>query len=124
MTNPATASDVEARFRPLSSAETVLAQTLLGDAWALLLGRRPTLDADIEAGTVSRENAVRVLAAMVVRVMRNPDGLLEESIDDYKYRRDSLVSSGVLHVTSDELADVSPGRRVRRSVRLTVYGDE
>lgn len=121
---PATTSDVAARFRPLSEQEAAIAGVLLADAWAMLLGRRPGLEEDLFAGKVLTGNVIRVLTSMVIRVMRNPDGLLEESIDDYKYRRDSVVSSGLLHVTSDELADVTPGRRLRRSIRLTVYGDE
>lgn len=123
MANPATVEDIEARWRPLSAQETTNAEALLDDAWALLLGRRPTLEADITAATVSEENAIRVVVAMVLRVLRNPDGKLEESIDDYSYRRDSATSTGGLYVTSDELADLTPGRRRQRSVRLVAYGD-
>ena len=61
---------------------------------------------------------------MALRVLRNPDGKVEESIDDYRYRRDALLASGVLHVTDDELADVTPGRRQRRSIRLVTLGDD
>jgi Phage protein Gp19/Gp15/Gp42 len=124
MPNPATIDDVEARFRPLTPAEQVVAETFLDDAWWLLLGRLPNLEANLDAGTVSTENAVRVVASMVVRVLRNPDGKVEESIDDYRYRRDALVSSGALHVTDDELADLTPGDfRRSRSVRMVAYGD-
>jgi hypothetical protein len=123
MANPATVADIEARWRPLTAQETTNADALLADAWALLIARRPTLEADITAGTVSTENVVRVVVAMVLRVLRNPDGKLEESIDDYTYRRDSAVSTGSLYVTPDELADLTPGRRRQRSVRLVAYGD-
>lgn len=124
MPNPATIDDVEARFRPLTAAEQVNAETFLDDAWWLLLGRLPNLEANLTAGTVSTENAVRVVASMVVRILRNPEGKSEESIDDYRYRRDALVSSGMLHVTDDELADLTPGDfRRSRSVRMVAYGD-
>ena len=123
MANPATTADIEARWRPLSAQETTNAEALLDDAWALLIARRPTLDADIAAETVSEANVIRVVVAMVLRVLRNPDGKLEEKIDDYSYRRDSATSTGGLYVTSDELADLTPGRRRQRSVRLVVYGD-
>lgn len=124
MANPATVADLEARWRPLTTLETTNAEALLEDAWALLLSRRPNLEDDLTDETVSEANVVRVVAAMVLRVLRNPDGKLEESIDDYRYRRDSALSAGVLYVTADELAGISPGRAVRRSVRLVVYGDE
>jgi signal transduction protein with GAF and PtsI domain len=123
MTNPATVDDVEIRFRPLSATERLTAEVLLGDAWVMLLGRRPSLEADMTAGKVALAAVVRVLANMVIRVLRNPDGYLQESIDDYTYRRDAVVSTGLLHLTPDELADITPGRARNRSIRLTVYGD-
>ena len=124
MANPATVADIEARWRPLSSQETTNATAFLDDAWAMLLHRRPSLEANITAGTVSEENVVRVVATMVLRVLKNPDGLLEESIDDYRYRRDALVSSGALQVIDDELETLTPPRTRRRSVRLVILGDE
>ena len=121
--NPATTADIEARYKPLNTQQTTNATAYLADAWALLTTRRPTLEADLDAGLVSEANVIRVVAAMVIRVMRNPDGKLSESIDDYKYTRSELLASGLLHVTGDELADISPGRRSRRSVRLVAYGE-
>jgi len=124
MPNPATISDIEERFRPLTAAETVNAVAYLDDAWWMLTGRLPALEANITAGTVKVGNVVRVVSAMVIRILRNPDGKLEESIDDYRYRRDALISSGSLHVTGDELADLTPGAgRKTNSVRLVAYGD-
>lgn len=123
MPNPATVVDVEQRFRPLTPSETTVASTLLGDAWEMLLGRRPNLEADIASGSISEATVVRVLANMVVRVLRNPDGFLQESIDDYTYRRDAVMSTGLLHLTPDELADITPGRARNRSVRLVAHGD-
>lgn len=124
MPNPATVVDIEARWRPLTDQQKTNAYAYLDDAWALLLGRRPTLEADLFDGAVSDANAVRVVSAMVLRVLRNPEGKQSEQIDDYKYTRAELVGSGLLHVTDDELADITPGRRRRRSVRLVKDGDE
>jgi len=123
MANPATVADIEARWRPLTAQETINAEALLDDAWAMLLSRRPNLEADITAGTVSEENVVRVICAVVLRVLRNPGGLLEEKVDDYSYRRDAATSTGGLYITDDELADLTPGRARHRSVRLVAYGD-
>ena len=124
MANPASVDDIVARWRPLSAQEETNAEAFLEDAWDLLLTRRPNLEADITAGTVKEASARRVVVAMALRVLRNPDGKVEESIDDYRYRRDALLASGVLHVTDDELADVTPGRRQRRSIRLVTLGDD
>lgn len=123
MPNPTSTTDIEARWRPLSDRERTNAEAFLGDAWSLLIGRRPTLEADVAAGTVTTANVIRVVSAMVLRVLKNPDGYESESVDDWQGRRNALMASGVLHVTGDELADVSPGRRTNRSIRLVKDGD-
>lgn len=124
MPNPATTSDIVARFRPLITAEQANALAYLDDAWWLLTGRLKNLEANMTAGRVSQGNVVRVIANMVIRILRNPDGKLEESIDDYRYRRDALVASGALSVTDDELADLTPGASRRtNTVRLVAYGE-
>lgn len=123
MPNPTTIGDIEARWRPLTAQETTNATAFLGDAWALLLTRRPTLEADMTALTVKTENVRRVVAAAVLRVLKNIDGWAEESVDDWRGKRADILASGELFITSDELADITPGRRARRSVRLVNYGD-
>lgn len=122
---PASTSDIEARFyRELTDREKIIAPQLLGDAWAILVSRRPSIGDDIDANTVAAESVRRVLVAMVGRVLSNPEGKSEEAIDDYRYRRDTLVSAGLLYVTPEELADITPGRRRRSSNRLTIYGQD
>jgi hypothetical protein len=124
MANPVGIADIEARWRPLNTQQTVNANAYIDDAWAMLLGRRPNLETDLAEGTISRDNVIRVVSTMVIRILRNPEGKQSEQIDDYKYTRHELVSSGMLHVTSDELADITPGRSRRRSIRLVKDGDE
>lgn len=123
MPNPTTTADLADRWRPLTTQETVNATAFLADAWAELLSRRPKIEADMTAGTVTTANVVRVVAAMVLRVLRNPEGYDQESIDDWSGRRSSLVADGILRITSEELASVTPGRATRRSVRLVRDGD-
>lgn len=123
MPNPVTIPDLEDRWRPLVGHEITNADAFLADAWAELLSRRPNLEADLTAGTVTEANVVRVVAAMVLRVLRNPEGYDQESIDDWSGRRNALVADGILRITPEELAAVTPGRATRRSVRLVVYGD-
>ena len=125
MANPATVADIEARWRPLNSQETINATAFLEDAWWLILGRLPLIEDYITAGTVSEGNVKRVVVAMVRRMLRNPEGIrvVEESIDDYRQRRELLVGNDALYLTPDELADLTPGRATQRSVRLVAYGD-
>lgn len=108
MTNPATTEDLEARWRPLSAQETINGETFLADAWRMLRRRIPTLEADIVADTSGELEAevVRVECTAVLRLMKNPDGKRQESIDDYAWTRDQAVSAGLLYFTDDELDDL------------------
>ena len=108
MTNPATTADLEARWRPLSDQEKINGQTFLEDAWRLLRRRIQTIEADIAADTSGdlQADAVRVLATAVLRVMKNPDGIRQESVDDYSWTRDQAVSAGLLYISDDELNDL------------------
>jgi len=108
VTNPASTADLEARWRPLSDQEKINGQTFLEDAWRLLRRRIQTIEADIAADTSGdlQADAVRVLATAVLRVMKNPDGIRQESIDDYSWTRDQAVSAGLLYISDDELNDL------------------
>ena len=108
MSNPTTITDIEDRWQPLTPQQTTNAYAWLDDAWWMLTSRRPTLQADLDAGTVTVGNVKRVVSAMVLRILRNPEGKKREAIDDYSYERHELVSSGLLHVTDEELADLTP----------------
>lgn len=121
--SPATVDDIEARWRPLTAQETTNAATFLSDAWTMLRERLPLLEGNIADGKVSEASVIRVLSAMVLRVLRNPNGYDSETVDDYTYRRNAIMASGMLAVTADELADLTPGRKRRSSVRLVSYGD-
>jgi hypothetical protein len=123
--NPATLSDVEDRYyRPLTDRELINAWMWLDDAWWFLTTRLPDLEADITAANVAAETARNVVVAMVMRMLKNPDGLVSESIDDYSYRRATNAASGVMSVSPEEIALLTPGGRSRFVSRRTVaYGD-
>jgi len=125
MSNPVTPSDVADRWRPLTDDETLLAAALLDDAWALLKARDVTIDTRATAGTLDAGLLRMVETAMVLRVMRNPDGKKQEAIDDYSWTRDNAVSAGLLYVGDDELALLRAPytKTTRGSVRLVAYGE-
>ena len=108
MTIPADLTDLESRFRPLSADEATFANALLDDAWAILLSQRPNLEAQIDAGTVPEGVATFVLSAMVLRVLRNPNGVKQWSVDDYSETRDSSLAAGSLYVSPEELGLLVP----------------
>lgn len=102
--SPAVIQDLVARsFRPLTDPEQQVGSVLLEDAWNLILRHRPHV-AERIADEAFKSLVIQVQCAMVLRVIKNPDGLLSEQIDDYTYRRDSAVSDGSLYVSDAELA--------------------
>jgi hypothetical protein len=103
VSNPVIVEDLEARFRSLTAAEQTVAEALLDDAWAVLLMTIPDLEDRITAGTVSDEAITFVVSAMVLRVLRNPNGVRSWSVDDYSETRDNSLSAGSLYASPDEV---------------------
>ncbi|WP_310889990.1 Gp19/Gp15/Gp42 family protein [Clavibacter capsici] len=90
-------ADVQNRWRVLDADEARIAPTLIADAQDILevAAEAVGVTEAVVAGTERLQRAyVRVVASMVARVLKNPDGFLTETEDAYTYRRDSAVSSG------------------------------
>jgi hypothetical protein len=106
MPNPVTVPDLVNRFRPLNALEDTMAQALLVDAWEELLapGKVPDLEDRLADGRVSEGLVRRVVTAMVLRVLRNPDAIRQLATDDVTITRDQVVSSGLLYASEDEVA--------------------
>lgn len=108
-----TTDDIVSRFRLLKPNEEGFIDEVIADAQDILEGKAE--EAGITVLASSRQRAyVRTVASMVIRVLRNPDGYLTETIDDYTYRRDSAVSAGVLYASDDEIAGLRPAPSRRR----------
>jgi hypothetical protein len=114
-------AEVSSRWRTLTAAEQTVATRLLDDAAAILLARVSTIPARVAAGTLNAALVKRVQAAMVQRVLSNPDGKRQESIDDYAWTRDNALSAGMLYATADEIAELLPVRSRARSVTLQTH---
>lgn len=115
-----TIADIEARWRPLTPEEAVVAATLIGDveAWAHIVAPRlqGRLDADV-AGHFTR-NVTRILAGAVVRVLKNPLALRTEQDGSYSYTLDRAVSAGELTLSGAALRGLV-ARGVASSVSLS-----
>ena len=123
MANPVTLTDIEARWRPLTSEEQVVTQSLLDDAWVVLTTRVPSVPQRLTDATLDTSLVVAVVSAMVLRVLRNPDGKVQESIDDYTYRRADAVSDGALYVSADEMALLSPAAVSSAAFTIRPFGE-
>lgn len=99
----ATVSDVEAALgRSLTSAEQARALTLVDWAQLIITRRLPNLADRISRDPGLQDVVVMVEAQAVARVLRNPDGMYRESLDDYSYTRAEEVATGRLYITDDE----------------------
>lgn len=121
---PVDASDIESRFRTLTDAESGVIDAMIADAQDVLEARLIGLgvtDKELAASPYAFRQYVRVVAQMIIRVFRNPEGFLTETIDGYTYRRDSVVSAGVLDPTDAELDQLrpNPARRTRGAFTIT-----
>lgn len=107
----ASAQDVADGFRPLTAAENLVVVTLLQRAGLILQAAVPSLTRRVADGSLSTELVVVIEAAMVTRVLRNPEGKRQvtTSIDDYthSWTLDSALSTGGLYATEGELASLA-----------------
>lgn len=112
-TNQAVTVDVSRRMlRSLTDPETTFVPVALDDAFQQLLIRAPGLAAKLDDAAVLPEDPIRLVTvatqcAMVKRVLANPDGVLEETTDDYTRRLDAALSSGQMQPTDLELETLS-----------------
>jgi hypothetical protein len=103
--------DVQNRWRVLDADELRIAPTLIADAQDMLEVAAEAVGTTepVVLGSERLQRAyVRVVASMVARVLKNPEGLLTETEDAYTYRRDSAVSAGILYVSAEEVGSLTP----------------
>jgi hypothetical protein len=108
-------ADVQLRMlRPLTTAENNWVPTALADALRFVEMSLPDVAVqlarlDLADDAPYRYLVVQVQCAMVIRVLQNPDGVLEETTDDYTRRLDSARSTGALYMSAEERAILSAG---------------
>lgn len=114
-------SDIEARWRPLTSDELTIATTLIDDATLIVDSRLPGLAAAVTAETVSADLVVAVIARMVIAALQNPNGYESETIGAYTYRRNRDGSSWLAEYDYDLLVSAL-GSGSEGAFTITPYG--
>lgn len=96
-----TTSDIESRWRPLTSAEETIAPTLIDDveAWAELEVPNLVDNLATPPSAAWLQNTKRIFASAVIRVLKNPQAYRSESDGDYSYSFDRVVASGELQLS-------------------------
>ncbi len=96
--------DVGAQFGTLTPAQAGIAGWLLRAASRLVRAQFPTIDANIDAGTLDAEVVALGVANMVLRVLRNPGGLRSRTVGPFSWTYDTTHAAGLLVVTAGEAA--------------------
>lgn len=104
--------------RTLTDPERVATQVWLDRATAEVRRRVKTVDDRIADGTLDSTLVAGVVVDMVLRVLRNPDGKVSESIDDYTFRRADSLAAGALYMTDGEMSLLSPAKSRASSIKL------
>lgn len=102
-------TDIEAVWRPLTTEEAALVPGLSNKAWRRVLAHFPSMDASITfaapatAPLVSPDLVKDVMASMIGRVLKNPDSVRSDSIDDHTTTLDMSISSGEMYLSAEEI---------------------
>lgn len=111
MENPATSAALAARGYN-GTATPDVQQTRLDEAWRALQRERelPGLVARIESGDLPVENVIDVIAAAALRVLRNPEGVEEETgaIDDWRESWKRADATEDIYFTAAEIRRLQP----------------
>lgn len=109
----ATFEDVEVRFyRGLLPEERDLVEARLDDAEGKIRSRIRDLDQKILENPDYLNTVVRVCADAVIRLIRNPEGYIQETDGNYTYQLSQSSADGRLTIVTEEWQDLG----VRKSV--------
>jgi hypothetical protein len=118
----ASVGDVAEQFGTLSAAQEQLAAVLIRAASQMIRARRPSIDAQVAAGTVPADLVALAVTNMVLRVLRNPGGLRAETVGPFSRTYDVTYAAGLLVLSPDEESllnpVVQPGATVKGPVRM------
>lgn len=99
----ATADDVQAVLgRELTPEETAMVERRLEQVERMIVRRIPDLADRITSGDIDQADVVDIEAEAVLRVVRNPEGLLLENDGSYGYQFDRNTASGRLEIRPEE----------------------
>lgn len=110
----ASVKDVEVRFyRELAEDEKALVEARLGDAERKIRIRIPDLDNRIQKNPALAEIARTVCADAVIRLVRNPEGYVQETDGNYTYMLSQSYAEGRLTILPEEWLDLGIRNKAR-----------
>jgi hypothetical protein len=108
----AAVGDVRAQMGSMTAAQESLAAWLIRAASNLVRSRVPLIDQQIALGLVTAEMAALTVTNMVLRVLRNPNGLRSETVGPFSRAYDTSVAAGLLVFSEDDAAIITPVEQI------------
>jgi hypothetical protein len=105
----AAVGDVVAQYGQLTADEAVLTKYLLRAASKMIRQRVPNLDVMVTQGRLDADVVALAASAMVLRVLRNPEGLKAETTGPFSRTFDTSAAAGLLVLTDDDMKNLTPG---------------
>lgn len=110
----ASVEDVEVRFfRELSLEERPLVEQRLNDAEARIRSRIPNLDERVVLDPSFLATVVQVCSDAVIRLVRNPEGYVQETDGNYTYMLSHASADGRLTILPEEWEALGARQGVR-----------
>lgn len=105
--------DVQKRFhRELEDVDRPLIEARLQDAEGKIRVRVKDLDEKVVLDPLYMGIVVRVCADAVIRLIKNPDGYVQETDGNYTYMLSQQLAEGKLSIDPDEWRDLGVTRSV------------
>lgn len=100
-----TYQDVAARFQDGESlGDETYVQNLIDDVVDdITVKWGPRIKARLDAEIITERTLKRVVSAVVLRVLRNPDGIYRESLGNYEYQMSQKVAAGYVTYLQEEI---------------------
>ena len=103
MATYASVDDVRLRYEaPIPEAQIEFVEQKLNDAEMILASRIGDIAAQITAATISVTAVRFVLCNMVMRVLRNPQGMRTQMAGPFSYTADREIAAGRLYVSRED----------------------
>jgi hypothetical protein len=109
----ATVADVAARMgRGLDESETQIVTARLNDVELIIKSRIPDLAAKVLSGKLSASLVAMIETDAVMRILKNPDGIVGETDGNYSYQLNWATVTGRLMLMPEEWKLLGVGRSV------------
>lgn len=112
----ATDGNVTELYGDLDPEDVGKVNALLRRASAIIRAQVYQVDLRIAGGLLDVQTVTDVCVDMVIRVLRNPDGVKQETIGPIATTFDPTVAAGRLFLTPDELFLLQPPKAARAAV--------